>query len=54
MRIGHTCKLLIDKKMTALQACYQNGFRTLSNFKRQFKAATHHTPTTYKEGYQLK
>ncbi|SIS48733.1 transcriptional regulator, AraC family [Zobellia uliginosa] len=54
IRIGHACKLLIDKKMTASQACYQSGFRTLSNFNRQFKAATNHTPTAYKERYQMK
>ena len=54
IRIGHACKLLIDKKMNASQACYQSGFRTLSNFNRQFKAATNCTPTAYKESYKMK
>ncbi|MUH37138.1 AraC family transcriptional regulator [Zobellia amurskyensis] len=54
IRIGHACKLLIDKKMNASQACYQSGFRTLSNFNRQFKAATNSTPSAYKERYEMK
>lgn len=54
IRIGHACKLLIDKKMNASQVCYQSGFRTLSNFNKQFKAATSCTPSAYKEKYKMK
>ncbi len=51
IRIGHACKLLIEKKMNASQACYASGFRTLSNFNRQFKYITKRSPIEYKKEY---
>ncbi len=54
IRIGHACKLLIEKKMNASQACYESGFHTLSNFNRQFKAITKRTPLAYKKEYLVK
>tara|TARA_R110002049_G_scaffold9962_2_gene49659 strand:- start:26402 stop:27256 length:855 start_codon:yes stop_codon:yes gene_type:complete len=51
IRIGHACKLLIEKKMNASQACYASGFRTLSNFNRQFKTITKRSPIAYKKEY---
>jgi len=54
IRIGHACKLLIEKKMNASQACYESGFRTLSNFNRQFKAITNKTPMEYKKRYEMR
>lgn len=53
IRIGHACKLLIDKKMNASRACYESGFQTLSNFNRQFKVATKRTPLEYKKRYEM-
>ncbi|MFK5974424.1 MAG: AraC family transcriptional regulator [Flavobacteriaceae bacterium] len=53
IRIGHACKLLIEQKMNASQACYASGFLTLSNFNRQFKAITKRTPLTYKKAYGM-
>lgn len=54
IRIGHACKLLIDQKKNASQACYESGFRTLSNFNRQFKTITKRTPLEYKKRYNIK
>ena len=51
IRIGYSCKLLIEKKMNITQACYDSGFNTLSNFNRQFKAFTQYTPLEYKRRY---
>lgn len=51
IRIGYSCKLLIEKKMNITQACYDSGFNTLSNFNRQFKAYTHVTPMEYRNRY---
>jgi AraC-like DNA-binding protein len=51
IRIGYSCKLLIERKMNISQACYDSGFHTLSNFNRQFKALTRHTPQEYKRKY---
>lgn len=53
IRIGHACKLLIEKKLSASQACYESGYRTLSNFNRQFKALTQQTPSEYKRQYEM-
>ncbi len=52
IRIGHSCKLLIEKKMNVTQACYESGFNTISNFNRQFKAITQYSPLAYKNKYR--
>jgi AraC-like DNA-binding protein/quercetin dioxygenase-like cupin family protein len=51
IRIGYSCKLLMEKKMSISQVCYDSGFNTLSNFNRQFKAITHYNPLEYKKKY---
>ena len=51
IRIGYSCKLLIEKQINISQACYDSGFNTLSNFNRQFKAFTQHTPLEYRKKY---
>lgn len=51
IRIGYSCKLLVEKRMSVAQACYDSGFHTLSNFNRQFKAITRHTPQEYKRRF---
>ena len=53
IRIGHACKLLIEKKMNVSQACYQSGYQTLSNFNKQFKHITKLTPLAYKKKYEI-
>tara|TARA_R110002051_G_scaffold91370_2_gene160710 strand:- start:29201 stop:30070 length:870 start_codon:yes stop_codon:yes gene_type:complete len=53
IRIGHSCKLLIEKKMNVSQACYESGFQTLSNFNKQFKSITKRTPLSYKKEYEV-
>jgi AraC-like DNA-binding protein len=53
IRIGYACKLLIENKLSASQACYESGYRTLSNFNRQFKALTQQTPSEYKRQYEV-
>lgn len=52
IRIGYSCKLLIERKMNISEACYESGFNTLSNFNRQFKAITQLSPLEYKKKYQ--
>jgi AraC-like DNA-binding protein/quercetin dioxygenase-like cupin family protein len=51
IRVGYSCKLLIEKKMNVSQICYDSGFYTLSNFNRQFKAVTHYNPLEYRRKY---
>lgn len=54
IRIGHACKLLIDKKRNSSQTCYESGFQTLSNFNRQFKTVMKRTPMAYQKEYMMK
>lgn len=54
IRVGHACKLLIDHKMNASQACYGSGFHTVSNFNRQFKRITKRTPLSYKREFLMR
>lgn len=54
IRIGHSCKLLIEGDLQITTVCYQSGFNTLTNFNRQFKTIMDMTPTQYMEQYQTK
>lgn len=51
IRIGYSCKLLLEKKVKITQACYDSGFNTLSHFNRQFKAFTRYSPLAYRNRY---
>lgn len=51
IRIGYACKLLIENKVSISEACYESGYNTLSNFNRQFKEITHHSPLQYRKKY---
>jgi AraC-like DNA-binding protein len=52
IRIGYACKLIIEKDVSISEACYESGFNTLSNFNRQFKEITHHSPLQYRKKYK--
>ena len=52
VRIGHACKLLINGNMSVTQISFESGFRTLSNFNRQFKDITGQTPSGYERTYR--
>lgn len=47
MRISYACKLLIERKQTVSQVCFECGFNNLSNFNRIFKKQTGFSPTEY-------
>lgn len=51
IRIGYACKLLIERNVSISEACYESGFNTLSNFNRQFKEITNHSPLQYRKKY---
>ncbi|AUD02520.1 AraC family transcriptional regulator [Spirosoma pollinicola] len=52
VRIGHACKLLMNGKLNITQISFESGFRTLSNFNRQFKDITGQTPSAYVKTYK--
>ncbi len=47
MRISYACKLIIERKLSVSQVCFEVGFNNLSNFNRTFKKQTGFTPTEY-------
>ena len=47
IRIGHTCKLLMEKQWSIGQICLESGFQNFSNFNRYFKEITKLTPHEY-------
>lgn len=47
VRISNACMMLRNNKYTVFQICYRTGFNNLSNFNRNFKRITGHTPTEY-------
>ncbi|WP_128544204.1 helix-turn-helix domain-containing protein [Larkinella soli] len=47
VRIGHACKLLMEGRLSVTQVSFESGYRTLSNFNRQFKGITGQTPSEY-------
>jgi AraC-like DNA-binding protein len=52
VRIGHACKLLMSGSLSITQISFDSGFRTLSNFNRQFKEITGQTPSKYVKTYR--
>jgi AraC-like DNA-binding protein len=51
VRIGHACRLLIEGNLSVSQVAYACGFKTISNFNRQFKAIVHENPLRYQRRY---
>ena len=47
IRVGHSCKLLMHSDLPIAQIGYESGFRTMSNFNRQFRDVTGQTPSQY-------
>ena len=52
VRLGHTCKLLLDTDETINQICYRSGFNNLANFNRLFKKYRTVTPAEYRKKYK--
>ena len=52
VRVGNACKLLMDGSLSVTQVSYESGYRTLSNFNRQFKEVTGQTPSSYVRTYR--
>ncbi|MDD2327355.1 MAG: AraC family transcriptional regulator [bacterium] len=47
LRIAYACKLLQEGKFSISEICYESGFNNISNFNRQFRKATRHSPSEY-------
>lgn len=51
VRIGNTCKLLIENKTSISQIAYESGFNHFSHFNRQFRKIKKMTPSEYRQKY---
>ncbi len=49
LRVNHACNLLLTTELSIAEIAYQVGFRTLSNFNRQFLAIKNQTPSEYRK-----
>jgi len=49
VRIGYSCKLLLEKDVSVASACYGAGFNNLANFNEQFKKFVKVTPYQFKQ-----
>jgi AraC-like DNA-binding protein len=54
VRIGHACKLILERNLSISQIADSCGFRNLSNFNRTFKLITQTTPVAYVKEYLSK
>ena len=52
VRIGNSCRMLIENKYTISQVCFASGFNYLSNFNRQFKKIKGMTPSEFQRKYK--
>ena len=51
VRIGNSCKLLLENKESISQICYDSGFNYFSHFNRQFKKRKGITPSEFQFKY---
>lgn len=51
IRIGHACKLFLEKDHSVSDVCYSCGFNSLSYFNRRFKHITKYSPLEYQNKF---
>jgi AraC-like DNA-binding protein len=52
IRIGHACKMLIEKDLSIAEICFASGYNNISYFNRQFKFIKKTTPQLFKQEYR--
>jgi len=52
IRIGYSCKLLIDGNESITSIAYLSGFNNISNFNRQFKLIKGESPSYFLRNYE--
>jgi AraC-like DNA-binding protein len=53
VRIGYSCKLLMETEMNVSEICFQSGYNSLSRFNKCFKKITRRTPLNYRKQFNL-
>ena len=54
VRIGYSCKLMIESKSDITSICFESGFNNISNFNRQFKKIKRMSPSKYIKLHHIK
>lgn len=54
LRVGQACKLILQRKLSISQLCYESGFNNISNFNRNFKKITKFTPKEYLKAFSFR
>ncbi|EFK56635.1 AraC family transcriptional regulator [Sphingobacterium spiritivorum] len=49
MRVGHACKLLMNRQLSISEICYQSGYQNLTNFNKFFKMIMQKSPREYRK-----
>lgn len=52
VRIGHACKLLIERELSVSDIAYESGFNHFSSFNKQFKSIMKMTALQYQKKYR--
>ncbi len=47
IKIGYACRLLMEKETNISEACYESGFKNISNFNRKFKEIKKVSPSQF-------
>jgi len=53
LKISHACKLLMTEESSVIGVCYDSGFKSLSNFNKQFKHIMKQSPKKYQMQYRF-
>lgn len=53
LRIGHACKLLLNKELSISQICYQSGYQNLTNFNKFFRLIMNKSAGQYRKDVDL-
>jgi AraC-like DNA-binding protein len=51
LKVGHSCKLLIENRLSIKQLCYESGFNNFSSFHKYFKQITGKSPLQYQKDF---
>lgn len=52
IRVGHACRLLLERELPIAQVCFESGFFNFSSFNKAFKAVTGKNPLKYQQWHR--
>ncbi|WAC12743.1 AraC family transcriptional regulator [Dyadobacter pollutisoli] len=51
IRVGHSCRLLMESDISIKQLCFESGFMNFSCFHKRFKSVTGQSPQGYRHAF---